>query len=116
MSDVSRDDCGNEVCASTHFLQLQKNQIIDFQESLERYCKVLPVFGFNCAKDDLNLIKSYLLPIPVNERDMEPTVIKKTNQFISFEFGDNQLLDIMIFLGGPKSLASFLKAYRTSEL
>ena len=35
---------------STHFLQMQKNQLIDLQEHLERYCKVLSVLGFNSAK------------------------------------------------------------------
>ena len=64
------DDCEKEVCASTQFLQLQRNQLIDLQESLERYCNVLPVFGFNSAKNDLNLMKSFLLPILVNERDI----------------------------------------------
>ena len=93
----------------------KKNGSIDLQESLECYCNVLPVFGFNSSKYDLNLIKSYLLPILVNERDIEPTVIKKTNQFISFKFGDTQLLDIMNFHGGATSLDSFLKAYKTSE-
>ena len=109
------DDCDNETCASYQFLQIQKNQLIDFQESLERYCNVLPVFGFNSAKYDLNVIKSYLLPILMNERDIEHTVIKKANQFISFKFGDIQLLDIMNFLGGATSLDSFLKVYKTSE-
>ena len=109
------DDCDNEICASTQFLQIQKNQLIDLQDSLERYCNVLPVFGFNSSKYDLNLINSYLLPILVNERDIEPTVIKNANQFISFKFGDIQLLDIMNFLGGATSLDSFLKAYKTSE-
>ena len=108
------DDCHKEICASTQFLQLQKNQLIDLQESLERYCNVLAVFGFNSAKYDLNLIKSYLLPILVNERDIEPTVIKKANQFISFKCYDIQLLNIMSFLGGATSLDSFLKAYKTS--
>ena len=56
-----------------------------------------------------------MLPILVNERDIEPTVVKKANQFISFKFGDNQLLDMMNFLGGATSLDSFLKAYKTSE-
>ena len=48
---------------------------------------------------------------------MEPTVIKKTNQFVSFKFGvgEVQLLDIMNFLGGATSLDSFLKACKTSE-
>ena len=112
---VDLDDCDNETCASTHFLQIQKNQLTDLQESLEGYCNVLPVFRSNSAKYDLNLIKSYLLPILINERDIETTVIKKTNQFISFNFGDIQLLDTMNFLGGATSLDSFLKAYKTSE-
>ena len=93
----------------------KKNQLIDVQESRERYCNVLPAFGFNNAKYDLNLIKSNLLPILVNERDIELTVIKKANQFISFKFGDIQLLDILNFLGGATSLDSILKAYKTSE-
>ena len=113
--DMSQDDCDKETCASTQFLQIQENQIIDSRESLERFCNVLPVFGFNSAKYDLNLIKSYLLPIFVIERDIEHTVIKKTNQFISFKVGDFQLLDIMNFFGGATSLHSCAKAYRTSE-
>ena len=83
---------------------MQKNQLIELQEHLERYCKVLPVFGFNKAKYDIILIKSYLLPILINEKNMKPTVIKKANQFVSFKFGDVQLLDIMNFLGGATSL------------
>ena len=85
-------------------------QLIELQEHLERYCNVLPVFGFNSAKYDINLIKSYLLPILINERNMEPIVIKKANQFVSFKIGDVQLLDVMNFLGGATSFDSFLKA------
>ena len=80
-----------------------------------RSCNVLPVFGFNSAKYDIILIKSYLLPIPVKEQDIEATVIKKANQFVSFKFGDIQLLDIMNFLGGTTSPDCFLKAYKTKE-
>ena len=56
-----------------------------------------------------------MLPILVNERNIEPTIVKKANQFISFNFGDFQLLDIMSFLGGATCPDSFLKAYKTSE-
>ena len=45
---------------------------------------------------------------------MKPTVIKKANQFVSFKFGDVQLLGILKFLGGATSPDSFLKAYITS--
>ena len=94
---------------------MHKSQIVDLQEQFERYCNVLPVFGFNSAKYDNNLIESYLLPILVNDQDIEPTVIKKANQLVSFKFGDIELLDIMKFLGGSTSLDSFLKAYKTKE-
>ena len=107
------DDCmveEEEKDLTTQFLKIQKNQLIDLLEHFERYCNVLPVFGFNSAKYDNNLIKSFLLPILVNDRDIEPTVIKKVNQFVSFKFGDIQLLDIMNFLGSATSLDSFLKA------
>ena len=89
--------------------------MIELQEHLERYCNLLPVFGFSSAKYDINLIKSYLLPILISETNMEPSVIKKANQFVSFNFGDVQLLDFMNFFGGATSLDSFLKAYKTAE-
>ena len=50
-------DDNEEKDASIQFLQMQKNQLIELQEHLERYCNVLPVFGFNSAKYDINLIK-----------------------------------------------------------
>ena len=114
--DQCLEDDSGEKDASTQFLQMKKNQLIEVQEQPERYCNVLSVFGFNSAKYDLNLIKSYLLPILIKERNMEPTVIKKANQFVSFIFGDVQLLDIMNFLGGATSLDSFLKAFKTSKV
>ena len=104
-----------EEYSSTQFLQMQKNQLLDLQEDFERYCDFCPVFGFNSAKNDMNLIKSNLLPILVNERDSEPTVIKKANQFVPFKFGDIQLLDIMNFFAGATSLDSFPKGEKTKE-
>ena len=108
------EDDKEEKDASTQFLQMQKNQLIELQEHLEGYCNVLLVFGFNSAKYDINLIKSYLLLILINESNIEPTVIGKANQFVSFIFGDVQLLDFLNFLGGATSLDSFLKAYKTA--
>ena len=81
------DDCmveEEEKGLSTQFQQTQKNQLIDLQEHFERYCNVLPVPGFNRAKYDIILIKSYLLPILLNERDVEPTVIKKQTYSVCF--------------------------------
>ena len=44
--DQCFEDDNEEKDASTQFLQMQKNQLIELQEYLERYCNVLPVFGF----------------------------------------------------------------------
>ena len=119
VTEYANDECFNDTAEekelSTQFLQTQKNQLIDLQEHLERCCSTFPVFHFNSAKFDINLIKSYRLSILVNERKIEPTVIKKANQFVSFKFGDVQLLDIMNFLGGATSFDSFLKAYKAEE-
>ena len=111
------DDCivEEEKDLPTQFLQMQKNQSIDLQEHFERYCNVSSVFGSNSAKYDISLIKSHLLPLVVNERDFELKVINKAKRFVSFKFGDIQLLDIINFLGGATSLDSFLKAYKSKE-
>ena len=109
------DDCivEEQKHLSGQLLQMQKNQLFDLQELSEPCCNVLPVFGFNSAKYNNILIKSYLLPSLVNEREIEHAVIKKANQFVSFMFGDIQLIDILNFLGGATSLDSFLKGYKT---
>ena len=109
---VEEDD---EADMSTQFLQMQKNQLLDLQQHFEQYVNTLPVFGFNSGKYDLILIKSYLLPYLIHERDIQPTVIKKANHFVSLKFGDVQILDILNFLGGATSLDFFLEAYKTSE-
>ena len=105
----------NEANMSTQFLQMQKNQLLDLQQHFERYVNTLPAFGFNSGKYDLYLIKSYFLPYLTHERDIQPTVIKKANHFVSLKFGDAQFPDILNFLDGATSLDSFLKAYKTSE-
>ena len=101
--------------ASENFLRFQQKQLPDLQRHFDSYVDTLPVFGFNSGKYDLNLIKTYLIPHLITDRSIQPTVIKKANQFISFSFGDIQFLDILNFLGGATSLDLFLKAYQSEE-
>ena len=56
-----------------------------------------------------------MLPILVNERDIEPTVNKKANQFNAFNIGDIQLLYLLKHPCGATSLDSFLKPYKNSQ-
>ena len=113
------DECiedREETDMSNQFLRMQKNQLIDLKQNLERYVNTLPVFGFTSGRYDLNLINSYLISsCLINDKEAEPMVIKKANDFISFKFGDMHFLDIIEFLGGATSLDSFLKAYKASE-
>ena len=81
-----------------------------------RIINTLTVFGFNSGRCDINLIKSYLIPYLINEKEIEPSLIKKANDFVSFKFEVVQHLDIMKFLGGPTALECFLKAYKASEM
>ena len=45
-----------ETDASTHFLRIQKNQLIGLMHHLEKYTNTLQVFGFNSGRYDINLI------------------------------------------------------------
>ena len=67
---------------STQFLRIQKKQLIDLKHHLERYVNTLPIFGFNSGKYDLNLIKSYLIPYLIRDKEKETSVFKKANDFI----------------------------------
>ena len=84
---------------SAQFLHMQRKPLIELQDHFERYCTLLPVLGFNSGKSEVNLIKTYFLPILVEDKNIEPNVIKTADQYVSFKFGDVQLLDILNFLG-----------------
>ena len=45
--EVGCTEDSEEADMSTQFLRIQKNQLIDLKEHLERYVNTLPVFGFN---------------------------------------------------------------------
>ena len=104
-----------EINMSTKFLQIHKNQLLELQQHIELYVNTLTVFGCNSGKYDLDIINSYLLHYLIHERDIQLTVIRKAKHFVSFKFGDVQLLDILNILGGATSLDSFLTAYKTNE-
>ena len=63
--------------SSRKFLNHRKRDLLNLQETLDNYLSTFPVFGFNSAKYDLNLIKSHLIPILITEKGLQPRVIKK---------------------------------------
>ena len=113
------DECierKEEQDVSTLFVQAQKYQLIALQYHLERYCNVLPALGVNSAKYDINLIRSYLLLLLVNERGIESIVIKKVKAFVFFS--SLEMFSYLIFFnvfGGATNPDSFSKACKASE-
>ena len=82
--DLRFQEDSDDNCASTQFFQKQKNQLIDLQEQLELYCNMFPVFGLSNAKNDINLIKSFLQPMLISLRYIEQWLLKKlTITFLS---------------------------------
>ena len=82
------DDCiedSEQANMSTRILRIQKNQLIDLKQHLERYVNTLPAIGFNSGRYDLNLTKSYLIPYLIRDEEQETSVIKKAIEFISFK-------------------------------
>ena len=71
--------------ATKKFLRIQQKQLLDLQRHFNNYVDTLPVFGFKIGKYDLNLIKAYIIPHLLNDRAIQPTVIKKANQFFFFQ-------------------------------
>ena len=106
--EEEEEETEEEQDVSPQFFYKHK-RLIDSQNYLERYCNVLPIFGLNSSKYDVNVIKSYLLLLFVNEGKIDPKVIRKANRFVCFKFGDVQLPDTLKFLGGAMSLDFFFE-------
>ena len=116
-SDIDQDSAVDteheeheEKNASTQFFPSQRNKLFKLQQHFERYVNTLPKFDFNSAKYYLILMKSYFIIQVVKENEIEPTVLKKANKFVSYKFGNVQSVDIMTFFGGATSHESFVKA------
>ena len=56
----------------------------------------------------MNLLKSHLILLLVNARQVAPVVIRHANCFFSLKFGKVQLLDIVELPGGATNFNSFL--------
>ena len=99
-----------------HLYQMTKTNYLSSNSILSVMSKLFQFLSSTVlAKYDLNLIKSYLVALLVNEKEIEPTSINKATQIVAFKFGNVQFLYVMNFFGCATSLDSFLKAYKTSE-
>ena len=98
-----------------HSFSKREQNIYWFARSQAMISESFPCHLLEQRKLRLFLMKCYLLSLLVNERRIEPIVVRKANQFPCFEFRYVQSLDMMNFLEGAPSLDSFLKAYMIWE-
>ena len=71
------DECIEDTEETDMSTQFMRMQLIDLKKNLERYVNKLPVFGFNSGRCALRLIKSYLIPYLIIDKEAEPMVIGK---------------------------------------
>ena len=63
---------------SKNFYKCKKSQMFDLPVHFERCCYTLLVLGINRAKYKTKLIEAFLIPIVVNEQDIEQYNLKKS--------------------------------------
>ena len=92
-----------------------------FLGSLYHYCWEIPVLGFNCARYDLNLVKSHLIPWlwqdldPKKDDTCDVSVISMGSTYTQIGARWFKFLDISNYLTSGVSYSAFLKAYKIEE-
>ena len=85
------------------------------RKKLCRYFHSIPVFGFNCSRYDIKVIRDKLLPILFKMTDDNLQVIKKGSAYFSINPGFCRFLDICNFISPGVSYAEFLKTFLSQD-
>ena len=89
---------------------------LDFlQKKLTLYTNSLPVFGFNSAKYDTNLILAQLIRGLEIDEKKAPSVIKRGQTYQLIETQHFCFLDVVSFLAPGVNYSKFLNMYNASE-
>ena len=80
--------------ASTQFSDARESTY--WLHHLERYCCLLPLLLQKCKKTTILLTKRYLMLLLTSKQEVEASMVKKANQFVSLKFGVAQVLDILL--------------------
>lgn len=85
------------------------------KEKLIKFCRQLPVIGFNSSRYDTNLVKPQILKSLNMHKDKQAYVIKKCNAYLLISNEHFRFLDLSAFLAPGVSYAQFLKCYDIKE-
>ena len=104
----------DETDDGTHDLNAKMlRKIENLIEKFERYCKQVPVLGYNSARYDLNLVKERLACHLDMQKDA--FVIKRNNSYLCMSQPHLKFLDITSYLSPGFSYSQFLQAYNGME-
>ena len=102
------------------FFDSDKKEVREYKNNksllraVQKYCRQLPILGFNSQKYDIPLIRRYL-PSSLERLDTLPDfVIKKTNTYMAITTPRLKYLDLINYLAAGTSLEAFYKAYDVS--
>ena len=110
--DMNQDECENQSCASTHFIQTQKNQLTDYRSIWNDFAMYYLCL-FSTLQNMISIKSNPICyPLLLTNEILNLMPPKKRNHFISFKYCDVQLQDIVSFPDGALGLDSFLKAYK----
>jgi hypothetical protein len=106
--NVDNTDDGNQDLGAKMLRKIE-----NLIQKFERYCKQVPVLGYNSARYDLNLVKERL----AGHLDMQTDtfVIKRNNSYICMSQPHLRFLDITSYLSPGFSYSQFLRAYNAME-
>ena len=81
----------------------------------EQWMMQMPVIGFNSAKYDINMVKPHLVKV-LMKMDAIKFVVKKSNAFMCITTERLKFVDIRNYLAPGFDYATYLKAYKCTEL
>lgn len=85
------------------------------KEEFEKYCQQLICIGFNSARYDINLIKSYLVKHLIPEKGNETFTVKRNNSYACISTPQFKFLDITQYLSQDINYSGFLCAFDVQE-
>jgi hypothetical protein len=93
----------------------KRHPLENIKEGLQRWLKELPVLGFNSSRYDINLIKSVLMPILLEDQPVQFVVKTGGSKYMCIKTEHLKFLDILNYLAPGFNYSKFLKAYGARE-
>jgi hypothetical protein len=85
------------------------------ERDLKSWCTVLPVFGFNSGKYDMNIIRKHLLPYLCRSQKADLRIIKNGNTYKLVESQKLKFLDVTMYLAAGTSYDKWLRAFNVQQ-